>query len=304
MKVQKYRSPLTPAGIAFGRARSGSAGIQNSIPPHITARKWAHQGRLCCESASQGQCRAVKRIRSVIKAKVKKENRNYQYLSPILTKNVIYVVYNINFNRLYVGRTNGTAFNRFKQHVRAARSSGINQHNDYPLSRCIARSNWEDFRTIPVERIDDEGKFPDHASYIKYANKRERSWMRRLQTQFPEHGWNIVSTKRRNRKVGNANPMKWRRVRPGGPGPIDEFKEMKHEDDGKAAEANGVVKAKGYDQLDRTTRRLQHLARLMDCGHFSAQSTTQFSTTQVCRMVSKLDALSPQNLQLDRKSVV
>lgn len=298
--IQIINSPLT---VASGRARSGAVRANRTIPRWINGAQWKRILKANDECNIRCRCRALMRIKRVVGEKF----GYFPKLSVTKDTQVIYVIYNVKFNRLYVGETMKSAGHRFQEHIRCARahlSNPNDPHNNYPLAKCIAQSDWRDFRTIPIQKI--EGVFRNSKEFSVVARKIERGWMRRLQTQYPEKGWNIVGHKRRNRK-GGENPMKWAREKKKELVQSQVVKELppqnrlqvpvqlQHNAPPPNQSGLNILVRKDEQKILNSLRQIN---QAMVTGKFSTDKLKDFSSSTLSRMVVRLENYSNDELKL------
>jgi hypothetical protein len=127
--------------------------------------------------------------------------------------NVIYAIYDTRHrNRLYVGQTIFSAYERFKQHVNSGRQvyqkageyGAKTQHA--PFHATIARIGWKHLRIFVLEQIGDGSlgtSAKDKATFETLATPREIFWKRTLHAFAPN---GLVIEHKRSRANKNKPP--------------------------------------------------------------------------------------------------
>ena len=105
------------------------------------------------------------------------------------TEGVIYAVYNVCNNKLYIGQTMFSAFKRWKEHFGQARriacGVGRAQENDL-VNREIGRLGWRNFRIFVLEKIP--AQYSNKNEFFELARPRELWWIFHLHTYQPKFG--------------------------------------------------------------------------------------------------------------------
>ena len=89
----------------------------------------------------------------------------------------IYKITNLINNKIYIGQTRYTIERRFKEHIWTSKS----EQNNIPLQNAIRKYGAENFR---IEKIDE-------ASSKEELDEKEIYWIKTLNAQNPEIGYNV-----------------------------------------------------------------------------------------------------------------
>lgn len=173
--------------------------LEPQFPPRIPWASGLWQSKMTAWHYTVKKCKTLKRLRNIHAAR----SPTPEILSPVKTTQVIYVLYDIrSVNRLYVGQTKLTAFERFTQHVQAARREFRSNTESDLFHKHIARVGWQHFRIYPIEHIP--GVFPDTrqgaTAFRSIATPREIFWKRTLHAFAPK-GFCLEGKSHKNRSV-------------------------------------------------------------------------------------------------------
>ena len=150
------------------------------FPLRISWASGIWQSKMTAWHYTVNKCKTLQRLRRL---KAVHSNTSVT-LSPVKTTQVIYVLYDIRcVNRLYVGQTMTTAFDRFTGHVRAAKRDFRTDSETDLFHKHIARAGWQHFRIFPIEHIP--GTFEDKHAFRRAATPRETFWKRTLHAFAP-----------------------------------------------------------------------------------------------------------------------
>ena len=280
------------------RIQNSNLNFEYLIPSILKHKDWITIGKKINACYHQGKDRTRVRLRRITNKfydALPPDNPPPPPLSPLKTKQVIYAIFSTTGSKVYVGYTRNTAFARFQQHIREARRVQMNTHkqtSSYKLYSLIARSNYEDWRVIPLEHIpwvDERGPNSARKTFHAAARPREIFWMRRIHSFLPL-GLNVDfprSHRIRQPRPRNKNPFMFRRVIRDRVVRNPALQQLDGERNEVIVENLNVAHIQNIplDIYNKSLRSVMHLIAHIDHNTFSQVLLDQYKSTTLRRLL-------------------